>query len=49
MKIEWNFFATSNGKIGCEGIGVRSKRRVSKTLHKTVADPILTPELFYNF
>ena len=47
---EWNFFATSHGKNGCDGICGTLKRSVSKaSLQRPLKDQILTAIDFFNY
>jgi len=44
VKAEWNFFATSHGKIPCDGIGGTVMRLAARaSLQSAEAGQILTP------
>ena len=47
---EWNFFATSHGKLPCDGIGGSMKRVTARaSLQKTTSGHILTAEQMFKF
>ncbi|KAJ8018508.1 hypothetical protein HOLleu_43471 [Holothuria leucospilota] len=50
LAAEWNSFATSHGKIVCDGIGGTVKRLVTKaSLQHPYSDQILTSEAIMDF
>ena len=49
LAAEWNFFATSQGKSACDGIGGTVKRLVLASLQQPYNDQILTSDAILNF
>ena len=47
---EWHFFATSNGKTACDGIGGTAKRlTLNASLQRPISNQILTPQDMFAF
>ena len=50
IKAEWHFFATSDGKNACDGVGGTVKRLAARaSLQRAVSDQILTPTQLFEF
>jgi hypothetical protein len=50
LAAEWHFFATSNGKSTCDGVGGTLKRLAAKaSLHRPYNDQIMTPYQLYEW
>ena len=46
---KWNFFATSHGKLPCDGIGTMKRVTARASLQKTTSGHILTAEQMFKF
>ena len=50
MKAEWHFFATSQGKNACDGVGGSIKRLAARaSLHRAIHNQILNLHQLYDF